>query len=65
MIKQDLTCFKRLVQRTKLLKIKHKANKKNKKKICYYVKLLEIKSKDNKNKETVIVEILNEIKKLN
>ena len=49
----------------KLLKIKHKANKKNKKKICYYMKLLEIKSKDNKNKETVIVEILNEIKKLN
>ena len=40
-------------------------DKKNKKKICYYMKLLEIKSKDNKNKETVIVEILNEIKKLN
>ena len=48
MIKQDLTCFKRLVQRTKLLKIEHKDNKNTKKIICNYVELLE--SKDNKNK---------------
>jgi hypothetical protein len=63
MIKQDLTCFKRLVQRTKLLKIEHKDNKNNKKIICNYVELLE--SKDNKNKEIAVIEILNEIKKLN
>jgi hypothetical protein len=65
MIKQDLTCFKRLVQRTRLLKIKHKDNKKSKKIICNNVELLGSKEKDNKNKETVIIEILNEIKKLN
>ena len=47
----------------KLLKIEDKDNKNTKKIICNYVELLE--SKDNKNKEIAVIEILNEIKKLN